>query len=269
MNKKTVAILLLIIPLICQAQNSRGPIGMIDLTFTLTFDIHNRDSVKIAWDDTHAVATLQGIVNRKYPRLYIFLVKNAGIDIDRYWWNKYRQQGEWLYGRDTVLYKDVVSLISAYKNDIRGAVVYDPKVAATSNVASSVAGAEDLIAIRFDTSSGSLYSRVIVNGPHLPVKVWLVNKDGSSLFTGSGIIPGTRRPSTGSAKNDAYSWFLENYIRKGKCNTQYAAYYIDQQWMDNPGAANRNHHTLSNHDFFVSRKGFFFDLSPWGEAGHR
>src|SRR5690242_9233396 len=112
MIKKTVVLLLLVMPAICRAQNERRTIGMIDLTFTLTFDIRNRDSVKIAWDDTHAVATLQGIVNRKHPRLYVFLVKNAGIDIDRYWWNKYREKGGWLYGRDTVLYKDVVSLIT-------------------------------------------------------------------------------------------------------------------------------------------------------------
>jgi len=35
--------------------------------------------------------------------------------------------------------------------------------------------------------------------------------------------------------------------------------------MEKPTLARLNHHTLSNHDFFVSRRAFFFDLSPWGD----
>ncbi|WP_089896927.1 GxGYxYP domain-containing protein [Chitinophaga arvensicola] len=247
------------------AQTKQPRIGMLDMNYTVHFDLRYKDSIKIAWDHTHAMATLQGIVNRKYPQLYIFLVENEGINIDRYWWNKYRQRDKWLSGRDTVLYPDIVSVIAAYQKNIRGAVVYDPAVAATSNIASSIAGLEDLVAIRYDTSPGSLYSQVVINGPRLPVRVWLVNKNGTSLFTGRGTVPGTQRPSTGSVKNDAYRWFITNYLAKGRCNTAYGAYYIDQAWMTHPGIAARNHHTLSNHDFFVSRKGFFFDLSPWSD----
>jgi hypothetical protein len=240
-------------------------IGLFDLRYTLKTDLKNIDNIKTAWDDVHTVSTLQGIVNRKSPRLYIFLVQNGNVDIDKYWWDKYRNKGKWLSGRDTIMYQNIVDLVIAYQSDIKGAVVYDPNVAATSNVASSVAGIEDVIAIRYDTSPQSLYSKLVLGGPKLAVKVWLVNKDGSSMFTEYGNIPGTSRLSSGSAKNDAYLWFLEKYMKTGKCNTKYGAYYVDQQWMKNPKAANRNHHTLSNHDFFVSRKGFFFDLSPWGD----
>ena len=52
-------------------------------------------------------------------------------------------------------------------------------------------------------------------------------------------------------------WFIEKYMKTGKCNTEFAAYYIDQYWKQKPFAAVRNHHTLSNHDFFVSKKAFF------------
>jgi hypothetical protein len=213
----------------------------------------------------HTIASLQGIVNRTTPQLYIFLVKNGNADIDRYWWGKYRVPGKWLAKRDTVVYKNVVDVISAYKKQIKGAVVYDPNVQATSNVASSIAGVEDLIVVRYDTDPGSLYSQIITSGPKVPVKISLVNNDGSSLFTGKGTIPGTTRVSSGSAKNDAYLWFLEKYMKTGRVNTKYGAYYIDQQWLKNPFAAGRNHHTLTNHDFFISRKGFFFDLSPWAD----
>jgi hypothetical protein len=248
-----------------QSAKKLPPVGMLDLEFTLQVEEGNQQSINNAWDYTHTIASLQGIVNRNTPQLYIFLVKNGNADVDRYWWNKYRTPGKWLAKRDTVVYKNVADVISAYKKQIKGAVVYDPNVQATSNVASSVAGVEDLIVVRYDTNPNSLYSQIITSGPKLPVKISLVNKDGSSLFTGKGTIPGTGRASSGSAKNDAYLWFLEKYMKTGRVNTKYGAYYIDQQWLKNPFLANRNHHTLTNHDFFISRKGFFFDLSPWAD----
>src|SRR5690606_14439128 len=177
----------------------------------------------------------------------------------------YRVEGGWLAGRDTLVYPDIRSLVQAFRASINGAVVYDPNVPATSNVASAVAGADGLIAIRFDREAGSLYHQLVETGPRLPVKVWLVRKDGRRLFTGSGKIPGTTRPSSGSAKNDAYRWFIEHYLKRGKCNTAFGAYYIDQYWMTDPMRINRNHHTLSNHDYFVSKNAFFFDLSPWAD----
>ena len=94
-------------------------------------------------------------------------------------------------------------------------VVYDSKVASTSNIASSVAGIENLIAVRYDISPNSLYTRLVLQGPKLAVKCWLVNKDGSSLFTGKGKIAGTGQPSTGSLKIDPYVWFIEKYLKKG------------------------------------------------------
>jgi hypothetical protein len=246
-------------------KGKKPPISLFDLGYTLEFDPKNPEEVRMAWDHTHTVATLQGIVNRDSPKLYIFFVENEGVNIDRYWWEKYRKSGKWLNGRDTIIYSNIVELVNAHKSAIRGAVVYDPKVAATSNIASAVAGVEDVIAIRYDTASNSLYSQLVLNGPKLPVKVWLLNKNGSSLFTGKGNVPGTSRSSSQSAKNDAYLWFLEKYMKTGKINTKYGAYYVDQHWLDKPTATRRNHHTLSNHDFFISRKGFFFDLSPWGD----
>lgn len=246
------------------AQN-RQKVALFDLGYTLKLDMNDEVNVHTAWDHAHTLATLQGIVNRKSPRLYFFFIENAGVNIDRYWWDKYRKPGKWLANADTVNYTDIIELVTAFKPDIRGAVVYDPKVPATSNVASSVAGADQLIAVRYDLSEGSLYSRLILNGPKVPVKRWLLRPDGSSLFTGRGTVPDTKRTSSGSAKNDAYLWFIEHYIKTGKCKTAYGAYYIDQQWMQKPTATRINHHTLSNHDFFVSRNAFFYDLSPWGD----
>ncbi|MDR1122136.1 MAG: hypothetical protein LBM08_14675 [Dysgonamonadaceae bacterium] len=242
-----------------------GTVTSFNLNYLSHLDLNNQENVRTVWDHIHTVATLQGIVNRTGPLLYLFYIENEDVNIDRYWWDKYRQPGKWISKAKVNEASDVLHLVESFKSYIKGVVVYDPKVAATSNIASSVAGAEDLIAIRYDTSHNSLYTKLVLNGPKLPVMVWLVNKDGSSRFTGTGKVPETERASSGSTKIDAYYWLIEKYLKPGKLNTRFGACYIDQFWLTKPEASVANHHTLTNHDFFVSRKGFFFDLSPWSD----
>lgn len=237
----------------------------LDLSSLNDLDVSIEENSIQLWDKMHVISTLQGIVNRKQPQLYIFYIENQNINIDRYWWNKYRQSGKWISKANELVCNDIVSAVQYFKNKIKGAVVYDPNVAATSNIASSIAGVEDLIAIRYDLSPNSMYSQLILQGPKIPVKISFVNKDGTSLFTGEGKIPGTNLNSTGSAKVDAYSWFIEKYMKCGKINTAFGAYYIDQYWIKKATLGPINHHTLSNHDFFVSKKAFFYDLSPWSD----
>lgn len=248
----------------CTAEHSF--ITVLDLRPLNDVNLNDKDEAERMWETLHVTVTLQGIINRDAPRLYIrYVLNQKGQNVDDYWWSKYRQAGEWLAGQDTVAYTDIVEVIDIYKKRINGAVVYDPAVASTSNVASSVAGIENLVAIRYDTADNSLYNRIVNSGPRLEVKCWLVNKDGSSMFTGKGQIAGTELESSGSVKIDPYIWFIDKYMETGKCNTEYAAYYIDQFWLTDPTRTVANHHQLTNHDFFVSKKAFFFDLSPWGD----
>lgn len=72
-------------------------------------------------------------------------------------------------------------VFTAYASYINGVVVYDGHVPSTSNVASSVAGIENLVAIRYDVTPGSLYSRLILNGPKLPSEN-LVTESGWNLY---------------------------------------------------------------------------------------
>lgn len=235
-----------------------------DLLYFNKVDLSDKDDIENLWESLHAISTLQGVVNRDKPQLYInYIVNDKGQKIDEYWWNKYYKIGEWLHGKDKIVLNNLVDAIKHFSNEIKGVVVYDPCVASTSNIASSISGIDDLIAVRYNNKPGSLYNRIISGEINLPVKCWLINKDGSSKFTGRGIIPETNQKSTGSIKIDPYVWFIENYMKKGKCNTEYAAYYIDQYWLKKPTAAATNHHQLTNHDFFVSKRAFFFDLSPW------
>ncbi len=252
--------------LFCRAGAAeREPIYIYDLRPTLAFDASSEKSVANAWDEAHVVATLQGLANRDAPRLYVRFVEFGGRDIDMYWLEKYSKPGEWLCGRRIVEIKSLEELFERFGKFAEGAVVYDGKVPATSAAASAVAGADGLVALRMDASPGSAYSRLVLSGPKLKEKVRLVNPDGTSMFSGKGTIPGTSRKSSGSPKNDVHIWLLENYLKSGKCSAEFGAYYIDQCWRRSPDAAPRNHHTLSNHDFFVSKRAFFFDLSPWGD----
>ncbi len=266
MKKLLIAGIALFMCYSCKTSSSENrPIGMFDLKYTLDYDLKDSLQTLAVWDDIHAVSSLQGVVNREAPNLFINYIVTGNDEIDTYWWNKYRSEGQWLNGKDTVVYDDIVALFEAYKNDINGVVLYDPNVASTSNVASAIAGIENLVALRYDPRPESLYSRLVKSGPKLEVKVKLVGDNGEPMFTGTGMIPGTNRQSTGSIKNDPYIWFIENYMKKGLCTGEFGAYYIDQKWRENPTAAPKNHHTLTNHDFFISKKAFFFDLSPWGD----
>lgn len=245
--------------------SSEFPIGLYDLRYTLNIDTADPQQVNRAWDHCHALSTLQGVVNREHPLLYYLYVDSQikhKQNIDRYWLDKNTQPGKWLHGREQVPYSSIKELVSAYKKYIQGLVVYDSNIPATSNVASAVAGADRLIAVRYDSTSNSLYNELKAM---LPVKVWLMRREGTSMFTGRGTIPGTEIPSTGSAKCDAYFWMKHRYMDTGKLNCAYAGYYIDYFWTTKPRATVLNHHTLTNHDFVVSQGGFFFDLSPWAD----
>ncbi|MCD6174415.1 MAG: hypothetical protein J7K65_01435 [Planctomycetes bacterium] len=246
------------------AFSEKNDIYIYDLTYTLGIDLKDAKQVNNTWDHCHVVSSLQGIVNRDQPRLYLRYInsQDTNVNIDDFWLDKYKNQ--WLCGRNITKISSLKKLVEKFRDSINGVVVYDPNVPATSNVASTVAGVKNLIAVRFDKSPKSAFN-ILTLELDLPVKVWLVNPDGGSKFTGGGLIPDTNRYSTGSAKCDAYLWMKANYIDKGLCDCTNAGYYIDYYWTKHPAAVIENHHTLTNHDYFISQKGFFFDLSPWAD----
>ncbi len=157
--------------------------------------------------------------------------------------------------------EQVVRTFSKY---IKGLVVYDPAVPATSCVASTAAGCDDLLPVRFSRATNSMFA-LLTAKLRLPVKLWLVNPDGTSKFTGKGLIPDLNEPSTGSAKIDAYRWAIRQFIDSGKCDPRFAAYYIDSFWLKCSNASHSDLHTLSNHDYFIAKRAFFFDLGIWGD----
>ena len=154
-----------------------GAVLWLDLTRLNSASTSDTTALHKIWDSVHIAATLQGIVNREQPLLYLDYVVNEWGNADEYWWDIYSAPGEWLAGRQKVTIYDPIKACDMLRDRIQGLVVYDPKVPATSCLASTIAGVEDLVAVRYDPTPGSFYTRFMAR--EYPVKVWLVNPDGS------------------------------------------------------------------------------------------
>lgn len=227
-------------------------------------DLAKPGEAERVWDSVHALSALQGLANRDAARLYLFFCAEFGVETDRFWWQWLREQDGWLKNTEVRELESLEAVLAAFRDQVQGLAVYDPLVPATANLASTAAGVDRLLPVRYDAAPGSLYQRLRQTSG-LEVKLWLVNPDGTSRFTGKGTIPDLNRPSTGSAKNDAYLWALERFVKAGACQPGYGAYYLDAFWLKLPRQAGLDLHTLSNHDYFIARKSFFFDLSPWAD----
>ncbi len=218
-----------------------------DLTPLRARDLANQDARREVWDTCHLVAALQGLANRDAPRLYLRWIEPA----DGYWLAWLRSPGHWLTSREIVELKSIEALLARFTTCYRGVVLYAEDPAPLSNLASTIAGSENLLPVRKDERPGSLYSRLVAGGPRLPVRVDLTQE--------------TFPAATGSAKCDPYLWAKARYLAAGKCDPAYLAYYIDTYWLAEPFKGSHENHTLSNHDFFIAKKAFFFDLHPWDD----
>ena len=95
------------------------------------------------WDQRCLLETLQGIVNRKGPRLFL---NSPAWDMpwDNQWVDIYSQRNGIKFRRDI---QDITSLLRHFKNDVNGIVVYDPKVDGSRYVAMTLAGVENLLPV--------------------------------------------------------------------------------------------------------------------------
>jgi hypothetical protein len=228
-----------------------------------SLDLRQAENARKAWDSMHALAAIQGVANRHQPRLYLYYCADFGVDTDRFWFDWLRGEDGWLRDVAVVPLADFEAVIQQFRDEFRGLAVYDGTVPATACAASTAAACDALLPVRFDEAPDSLYTNLRELG--LPVRLWLVNPDGSARFRGQGLIPDTQEPSSGSAKVDVYRWAKARYLRTGQCHPQFAAYYLDAFWLQRPTHGPADLHTLSNHDYFIARRAFFFDLSPWAD----
>lgn len=160
-----------------------------------------------------------------------------------------------------------------------GAILFEPMVPATSNVAQTAAGVWDLLPVAYRPEDpASLYTRYVQSG-RLPVNFTLV-----------GLFPYKDwKTSTGSAKGDAYMWAIDTFLgrslqttgRRSHKNAKHERHlvnptklrnFVDYYWTQVPTgsgaqgvAGSYDLHTVSNHDYFVAQKAFSFDLNVWAD----
>ncbi len=264
-----VLVLLSLFTCPCLMPASEPPkiIKVLDLRFIRNMDIRKPDEARQVWDNLHFISALQGLVNRQGPLLYIYYCQSHGVETDEFWLNWLRDKDGWLKNFTIEKLASIEEAVAVFRNQYQGLVVYDEAVPATSNVASTAAGCEQLLPVRYSTNAHSPFS-LLYQKMKIPVKLWLVNPDGTSKFTPTAkaqLIGGTALPSTGSNKNDAYRWAISKFLLSGKCDPGFAAYYLDAYWLRKPTQGPADLHTLSNHDYFISKRAFFFDHSCWAD----
>jgi len=246
------------------AGGSPKTIRVFDARYLRTLDLRDPSQAAEVWDTMHTLAALQGLANRETPQLYVIYCAAFGVETDQFWLDWLRGEDGWLKGSRMVNLATLEEAVRAFRPCVKGLAVYDPEVPATSSLASTAAGCDDLLPVRLSRATNSVFA-LLADKLHLPVRLWLVNPDGTSRFTGKGLIPDLNECSTGSAKNDAYRWAIRQYIDSGRCDARFAAYYLDAFWLKRPNPAHGDLHTLCNHDYFIARRGFFFDLATWGD----
>lgn len=222
-----------------------------DLRFTFGEDVHKQ------YDIRHMASCVQGIVNRKEPKVFLIYHND-----DRLWLERLIEDGGLCEDWNIYKIQDVQEYLQLFGSYINGLILYDPDptlgVMSTSLVATTAAGVESAIAVRKDNDPCSLYNYLSIdsNGPQFNTLIDLTDK-----FTGTGNIWQSNTVSTQSQKCDAYIWAKEKYIDTGLCDPTLLSYTLDLWGLKE----NANLWCqLSNLDYAVMRKGFCFELSPWG-----
>ena len=202
-------------------------------TYTLT-----QDGMPAFYDEAMAVASLQGIINRASPELYVLSHTNTR---PQFWLDLLAKDGRWLQGRARQPQPDLSALVKLAGKRLKGAIIWDPAVPATANVATTLAGVHDAVVL-----SPELADHYLAKW-RLPILNDLRGK-----FTGA---------ETGSQKNDAYRWAIREYLAKGLCSSHRLCLFEDAFTTRARGDTSY----VVTRDWAVQQRAFVFDLSPWGD----
>ncbi len=244
-----------------------------------------RANYQTVWDLGTLLACLQGIVNREIPQLYIRFdtrTYQTGYGETDMFWLEYLSGKKFLPGKENrVKVSSLGTLLRLFESYVGGIALWDNSVPATSNVATTDAGVNNTLPVRFSQDRDSVYYEI--------KDLFEVKLDLTDKFTGNGNekIWQTDRESTGSAKCDAYIWAMEKYIKTNLCNPYVMSNYADG-WVGPDGFMPVNNltpdggrlgngtvahggainwvdraleNTLMHRDYHVAEKAFFVDLA--------
>jgi hypothetical protein len=210
-----------------------APAGSPLYTYTLA-----QDGAAAAYDEALAAATLQGIINRQGTKLYLL---SRTKPRPQFWLDLLAKDGRWLQGREQKALPDLDALVKLAGKGLKGAIIWDPDVPASVNVATTLGGVRDAVVL-----SPELAERHLARW-RLPVL-----KDLRGKFTGA---------ETGSKKNDAYRWAIREYLAQGRCSSRRLCLFEDAFSARARGELGY----VVTRDWAVKSRAFVFDLSPWGD----
>jgi len=231
-----------------------------------SFDMNFSFTTNDGFDKGLLVSTLQGLVNREKPNLYIyrtampwsdyvdFYTDNGFSGADDFWIKQATKPGNWLAGYKEEKLSSIESLLEKFSY-IKKVVVWDPRVGATSNVAVTISGVETALPVMY---GGLMYQKLVNElGYEVITNLYELN------FADTSRIPGSSTTSSGSSKVNAYIWAKEKYIDSGKVNPNYLGYL--EHYFGNGKALIDPADQITARDIVVSKKGFLFDLLPWSD----
>jgi len=231
-------------------------------SFNLNFGFSNN----VGFDKGLLVSTLQGLANRDEPNLYIYKDAMPWVDtskyyqdkgyasVDDFWLQQFEKPGGWLIGKQEIKLNSIDELLNQF-SWINKVVVWDPRVGATSNVATTIGGIENALPVMW---GGEMYQK-LVNERHYGVVLNLYNMN----FSDVSRIPDSNTSSTGSSKANAYIWAKEKYLDTGKVDANYLG-YLESYFGDGKALVDPADQ-ITARDIVVAKKGFVFDLSPWSD----
>ena len=208
-------------------------------------------------DAARLICSLQGLINRDYETNGNILVYVINDHLDDFWLDYIIGEGKSFHHLALKDLNSFEEFLEIFREVICscGMILWDENVPATANVAATVCGLEGYLPVKYDENDDSLYNQLKKAGvPEKQSLVGLFGKDGS-IDMGSG-----------SAKCDAYLWAMDKYF--DRCSSRYIAYVLDGASCSrtspcyNPQSpSNVFSNCIYNHDYYISRRCFFFDLT--------
>ncbi len=298
---KLLAVLLCSLPIggraVEDAKGSIPPKSVVVFDVWNYFEEANITNTPHRADIIYMLTSLQGIVNREEPRLYLLTAlalfdleskyisdpdraKRSVTEMDAVWLEYLKEKG-WIDPASIVQSDTLAEVVEHFRGEIKGLVKWDVSVGATINAAFMAAGAEDLLPVSNTLADGRLLAWFEKEFPNLKVKL-----DMSGVFSGGSkkiSLDGITFSSCGSAKNDVYRFSIERFMKRRTLNPSWIWYNCDASvWTMEGGwpsavygrdlyerlgdQASFQHNGLYNADFWISKRGIFLDLYPWTDS---
>lgn len=196
------------------------------------------------YDTMMVLLSVQGLVNRSSPTFSIH-----SSDLDQRWIERLTSEDIWLRGATVHTLSNLDAVLTEFSQSrygITGSVLWEESKPYTLSLATTVAGADNLVIVR---KNSPLQSQITAR---FPVRVDLTAQNFPS-------------------KDAAYRWLVDNYLTAGKTKSTlatikdgYPAYLYSQNRLTKAGDPYNEVQAWDSmmYDYFISQNVFLFDLAP-------